>query len=90
MRCVIDFFGYQANTWASRALDMPWSVDHVNGADTALREGRIAYAKEQSAQFLNMAWYCGNLWHFVPQYIELGSGDVIPPEAKGAEEDEDV
>jgi len=90
MRRVIDFFGYQANTWASRALDMPWSVDGVNGVDVVLKEGRIAYAKEQSAQFLNMARYCGNLWCFVPQYIELRSGDIIPPEEKGAEEDEDV
>ena len=90
MHHVIDFFGYQANTWASGALNMLWSVDGANGADMALREGCITYAKEQSAQFLNMVWYCGNLWCVVPQYIKLGSGDIIPLEAKGAEEDQDV
>ena len=91
MRRVLDFFDSRTRDWNESAVEKRWSATRgTDGADKALIEGRIAYAKEQAAQFHAMRAYCKHIWRFVPAYIQWEDKDVIPPEVAEDNEDDDV
>lgn len=87
MKRVKLFFQTRARRWAAHA-DAVREANLVT--DSAMAEGLRAYAYEQSSQFDAMRSRCEHLWRYVEAFVALGQGEIVPQEAQGGDDDENV
>lgn len=74
--------------WDARGL-LSFSLGRYD--DAAVSQGRVAYAHEQAAMYRCMERQFAHLWRYVPQYVLLGQGIIIPEDVERAEEaDNDI
>ncbi|KAF8958733.1 hypothetical protein BDZ97DRAFT_1923495 [Flammula alnicola] len=80
---------YKSTEWEERASrgGEPWGLPGVLWDDASV-EGRVAYAREQSAQFLAMKNHCLEVWKNVEEYVRR-SGQTVELAMKALEADED-
>lgn len=64
-------------------------MQDVDATDGPMREGQIAYARQQAEQYSAMRAHCQKLWRYVGEYVQMGEGIIIPPEIRLVEEDDD-
>jgi hypothetical protein len=85
-------FLHRADIWGQRACDLKtWSLPGIIGSDAAFLEGRIAFARQQQQQFLDMHQRCKQVWENVTAFIALeGRTDIVPTSAPILDDDDDA
>jgi hypothetical protein len=86
MRRVLQFLTTQAQWWEEQGT-REWPLASQPNLLAAL-EGRRAYAYQQASLRRSIHAHFTHMWRYVAQYIDLGDGLVIPPEAEHANDDE--
>ena len=87
MKRVKVFFQTRAEHWTARAAMVGTTI---STNDPTMAEGLRAFAHEQAAQFSAMKARCEHLWRYVAEYVALGTGEVVPAEAKTIDDDIDI
>ena len=79
MKRVKKTFLHEANLWDQHSKDAnSWSLPGLT-CNPAFTEGRIAYAREQRQQYLDMHKRCEDVWTNVDNFIaNEGHIEVIP------------
>ncbi|PPQ96620.1 hypothetical protein CVT26_010684 [Gymnopilus dilepis] len=91
MRRVKEFFLTKAKDWETLAVlsSADWGLPSVV-QDQATVDGRVAYAKEQSAQFSAMREHCLDVWKGVDEYVkQSGRGVKLAAAGEGEKDDEE-
>lgn len=84
MRRVLAFLTAQATVWRERAAGSEMRIDNTNtrrhANDSAIIEGRRAYAKQQALLRLDLKAHFEKMWRYVGSYVRSGTGELFPPE----------
>jgi hypothetical protein len=60
----------------------------AHAPDSVKAECLCGFASEQASQFSAMHSYCERLWRYVPAFVRLGQGEVVPAEAQVDDDNE--